>query len=161
MPTRLCLTHTHLWWGILLFTFSGHPCNSSTNPRYISSLVFHVLNTYFSSPVIFFFPVLLHCHVQPRQPEGFGAAHGGRQGLWRVGGCYHTGQVPLSLNLSPADITDKVLKGRVTWGCVWQENRGCNWTYAFSPLKNCRNYSQFYAVLFRFCFFTFYTLNEM
>lgn len=39
------------------------------------------------------FAVLLHRHVQSRQPEGFGAAHRGRQGLRRVGGCDHTGQV--------------------------------------------------------------------
>lgn len=43
-----------LWWGILLFTFSRYPCNSSTNPCYSSSLVFHVLNKYFSLPVILF-----------------------------------------------------------------------------------------------------------
>lgn len=47
------------------------------------------------------FPVLLHCHVQSWQPEGFGAAHRGRQGLWWVGGCHHTGQVPLTHDLSP------------------------------------------------------------
>lgn len=47
------------------------------------------------------FPVLLHCHLQSWQPEGFGAAHRGRQGLRWVGGCHHTGQVPLTHDLSP------------------------------------------------------------
>lgn len=47
------------------------------------------------------FPVLLHCHFQSWQPEGFGAAHRGRQGLWWVGGCHHTGQVPLTYDRSP------------------------------------------------------------
>lgn len=50
------------------------------------------------------FPVLLHCHVQPWQPEGFGAAYRRRQRLWWVGGCDHAGQVPLTHDLSPTYI---------------------------------------------------------
>lgn len=72
------------------------------------------------------FPVLLHCHVQSRQPEGFGAAHRGRQRLRRVGGCNHTGQVAFSLDRSPANTTGSDLRM-----CVWQVIGRCIWVYTF------------------------------
>lgn len=60
--------------------------------------------------------VLLHRHVQSRQPEGFGAAHGRRQRLWRVGGCHHTSQVPFSTwPFSPSSTNGNVLKRKSQW----------------------------------------------
>lgn len=92
-------THTH----------THTTCNHATYHRTLNTSP--LLGFLCSTSIFLFlcccFLVLLHCHIQSWQPEGFGAAHRGCQRLWRVGGCYHTGQVPFSHEVSPTYATGK------------------------------------------------------